>query len=44
MRKLKRSIARANMIKAGHTRINKKIGNKGERKTSFFASHWREYV
>ena len=46
MRELKRSIARANMKKAGFTHINRKRGKtelnpKGQ---SFFAQHWREFV
>lgn len=39
MRKLKRSVARANMKRCGIIRINKKNG-----KSSFFSEHWREYV
>lgn len=40
MRKLKRSIAKANMIKAGLARINKKqAGGK-----SFFSKRWREWL
>lgn len=39
MRKIKRSVARANMIRCGIIRINKKNG-----KSSFFSEHWREYV
>ena len=39
MRKLKRSVARANMKRAGITRLNKR--NSG---ASFFSKHWREYV
>lgn len=39
MRKLKRSVARANMKRAGITRLNKR--NAGD---SFFSKHWREYV
>lgn len=40
MRKLKRSVARHNMIKAGYTCLNKK----GANGRSPFAEHWREYV
>lgn len=41
MRKLLRSIARANMKRAGFVRINKKVGEKRE---SFFSQNWREYA
>ena len=44
MRKLKRSVARAKMLKEGCTRINKKVGRKGEKSKSYFALHWRENV
>lgn len=40
MRKLMRSVARRNMIKAGYTRLNKKGGD-GK---SAFAKLWRKYV
>lgn len=40
MRKLKRSIARANMERAGYHRINKKGGDG----TSFFSRNWRKFV
>ena len=40
MRKLKRSIARANMKRAGYQHINKK-GVSGE---SFFSRNWRKFV
>lgn len=40
MRKLRRSVARHNMIKAGYTRLNKKGGDC----RSVFAKKWREYV
>ena len=40
MRKLKRSIARHNMIRAGFTCLNKKHGD-GK---STFAKLWRKYV
>ena len=44
MRKLMRSIARANMKKAGICHMNKKIRVKGEKDRSYFSKHWREYV
>ncbi len=40
MRKLKRMVARNNMIKKGITQINKKKGNG----RSFFSENWREYL
>lgn len=40
MRKLMRSVARARMIDAGYTRINKK--NAAGR--SFFSRKWREFI
>lgn len=40
MRKLKRSIARSILLRAGFTRLNKK-GADGK---SAFARHWRQYV
>ena len=39
MRKLKRSVARYHMIKAGFTNINRKDGEKSK-----FAKLWRNYV
>lgn len=39
MRKLKRSVAHANMRRKGYTGVNKKRA--GE---SFFSKHWREFV
>lgn len=39
MRKIARSVAHANMKKAGYTGVNKKIA--GE---SFFSKHWREFI
>lgn len=39
MRKLKRSVARARMKKAGWTQLNKKIGGRSK-----FAEHWREFI
>lgn len=39
MRKLMRSVARANMKRAGFTKINKKHSGK-----SFFAMNWRKFV
>lgn len=44
MRKLKRNVARAKMLKEGCTHINKKVDNKGEKKSSYFSRHWRDYV
>lgn len=41
MRKLKRSVARANMKRAGYTQINKK--KYGDTK-SFFARNWRKFL
>lgn len=41
MRKLMRSVARANMKRAGFTKINKKRGYGGK---SFFAMNWRKFV
>lgn len=41
MRKMLRSIARANMQKAGFAKINKPVGSD---KKSFFAANWRNYV
>lgn len=43
MRKLKRSIARHNMLRIGFTNLNKKNEKDPEHK-SVFARHWREYV
>ena len=40
MRKLKRSIARHNMLRAGYTRLNRKNAD-GKSK---FAKLWRNYV
>lgn len=40
MRKLKRSIARANMKRAGYQHINRK----GADKQSFFSLTWRKFV
>lgn len=39
MRKLKRSVARANMVKRGVRRINKDYGS-----GSFFSKYWRDYI
>ena len=39
MRKLARSIARANMKRAGFVQINKKKDG-----SSFFAQNWRKFV
>lgn len=47
MRELKRSMARANMIKAGYHRINKKGYYTNEEKhdsQSFFARNWRKWI
>lgn len=45
MRKIKRSIARANMIRAGYEHINRKVAVEGEKKKrSAFSRHWREFV
>lgn len=55
MRKLARSVARANMDRKGLTRYCKrsnetaspaemKRGSLPEHKRSFFAEHWRDYV
>jgi hypothetical protein len=50
MRKLKRSIARANMKRAGIQHINKKKPGRNPITgtlvilPSFFAEHWREYI
>lgn len=41
MRKLMRSVARANMKRAGYTQINKR---KNGSKHSFFALNWRKFV
>lgn len=41
MRKLKRSVARANMERAGFHHVNKRHGARG---TSFFAANWRKFV
>lgn len=43
MRKLHRSIARANMEKQGVTRINTKRRTEDGKTTSFFAANWRRY-
>ena len=43
MRKLKRSIARANMEKRGIKKINRQAF-KGTPGKSFFAENWREYI
>ena len=40
MRKLKRSVARAKMLKAGYTQLNKKEANE----KSFFSKNWRKYI
>jgi len=42
MRKYKRSIARANMIREGYQKINatRRVG----RVKSFFAENWRDFV
>lgn len=40
MRKHLRAMARANMRRAGLTRVNKKRRDG----SSFFAKHWREWV
>ena len=42
MRKLKRSIARAHMKRAGYERLNKKGITKNGK--SFFALNWRNFV
>ena len=39
MRKYKRSIARANMIRAGIHHINRKVNG-----DSFFARNWRGFI
>lgn len=45
MRKLKRAIARANMIRMGMSQLNKKKHKSADGKAhSTFALHWREYV
>ncbi len=49
MRKLKRSIARHNMLKAGLRRINKRPLVRGSngmltRADSYFSQTWRDYV
>lgn len=41
MRKLMRSVARANMKRAGFSNINKRHGGRG---SSFFALNWRKFV
>lgn len=41
MRKLKRSVARHNMLRAGYTRLNHKDADDGQSK---FAKLWRRYV
>lgn len=43
MRKLARSVAKANMKKKGIRRPCEKIHTK-HGSTSYFAEHWREYV
>lgn len=40
MRKLKRSVARYNMVRTGAVQINKKLGD-GRSK---FAKYWREFA
>lgn len=45
MRKLRRSIAKANMKDAGITKLFKKVPNgKGGKSPSIFARSWRFYV
>ena len=45
MRKYKRSMARANMKKAGIPHINKKGHcNENEKPRSFFARNWRKWI
>jgi len=45
MRKLRRSVARARMIKQGLQRLNKKIKvDKSDKAESFFSQHWQEYA
>lgn len=45
MRKYLRSIARANMKRAGIQRINKpRVNMKGIRVKSYFAENWRKYI
>lgn len=41
MRKLKRSVARANMLRQGYTQINKKKYGSDQ---SFFARNWRKFL
>ena len=41
MRKLKRSVARANMLRQGYTQINKKKPGNDQ---SFFAMNWRKFL
>ncbi len=48
MRKYKRSMARANMKKAGISHINKKgyykADSENEKPKSFFARNWRKWI
>ena len=44
MRKLRRSIARAKMLKAGIQHMNKKVKVLHDKDRSYFSLHWREYV
>lgn len=48
MRKIKRSMARANMKAAGLTHINKKgyykADNENDKPKSFFARNWRKWI
>jgi len=48
MRELKRSMARANMKKAGIPHINKKgyykADSENEKPKSFFARNWRKWI
>lgn len=39
MRRLKRSVARANMKRAGFTKVNRKLEGR-----SFFALNWRSFI
>ena len=44
-RKLARSVARANMEKAGMRKINRKhVDGPGNKKQSVFSMNWREYA
>ena len=48
MRKIKRSMARANMKAAGLTHINKKgyykADSEGDKPKSFFARNWKKWI